>query len=62
MRVLGVDPGLTRCGFGVVEGQPGRVCTLVAVGVLRTEPDADLADRLLHLDRELTRLIAEASG
>ncbi len=58
MRVLGVDPGLTRCGVGVVEGSPGRACRLVAVEVVRTEPDADLADRLLTLDRRLAELIA----
>ncbi|MGO1316308.1 MAG: crossover junction endodeoxyribonuclease RuvC [Cellulomonadaceae bacterium] len=34
MRVLGVDPGLTRCGVGVVDSQPGRRAGLVAVGVL----------------------------
>jgi crossover junction endodeoxyribonuclease RuvC len=50
VRVLGVDPGLTRCGVGVVEGVPGRPCTLVA---------DDLAARLLHLDRSLTDLVAE---
>jgi crossover junction endodeoxyribonuclease RuvC len=58
VRVLGVDPGLTRCGVGVVEGLPGRPCTLVAVEVLRTDPTVDLPDRLLHLERELTRLVA----
>jgi crossover junction endodeoxyribonuclease RuvC len=57
--VLGVDPGLTRCGVGVVEGRPGRPCTLIAVDVVRTDPQSDLALRLLHLDREITRLIAE---
>lgn len=36
MRVLGIDPGLTRCGVGVVEGTPGRAPTLVGVGVIRT--------------------------
>ena len=36
MRVLGVDPGLTRCGVGVVEGVPGRPCTLVAYYVIYT--------------------------
>ena len=36
MRVLGVDPGLTRCGVGVVDGTPGRRLTLVRVEVLRT--------------------------
>ncbi len=50
MRVLGVDPGLTRCGIGVVEGVPGRAPALVAADVIRTSPQADIADRLLALD------------
>src|SRR5258708_36903107 len=33
MRVLGVDPGLTRCGLGVIDGEPGRTLRLVATGV-----------------------------
>ncbi len=57
MRVLGVDPGLTRCGVGVVDGVPGRTCTLVDFTVVRSDPAADLADRLLHLDRALTALV-----
>ena len=36
MRVLGVDPGLTRCGVGVVDGAPGRPPVLVEAGVIRT--------------------------
>lgn len=52
MRVLGVDPGLTRCGLGVVEGSPGRA-TLLAVGVVRTPPEAELGDRLVELERHL---------
>ncbi|MEU1887312.1 crossover junction endodeoxyribonuclease RuvC [Micromonospora sp. WMMD987] len=59
MRVLGVDPGLTRCGVGVVEGVPGRPCSLVAYYVVYTDPADDLALRLLHLDRSLTDLVAE---
>ena len=55
MRVLGVDPGLTRCGVGVVEGVPGRPCTLVAYYVVYTDPADDLPLRLLHLDRSLDR-------
>ncbi len=47
MRVLGVDPGLTRCGVGVVDGGPGRQPTLVEVVVVRTPAGADLAERLL---------------
>jgi len=49
MRVLGVDPGLTRCGLGVVDGLPGRKVVLVAVDVIRTPADADLAARLLGI-------------
>ena len=59
MRVLGVDPGLTRCGVGVVEGLPGRPCTLVAYYVVHSDPADDLALRLLHLDRSLADLVAE---
>jgi crossover junction endodeoxyribonuclease RuvC len=59
VRVLGVDPGLTRCGVGVVEGVPGRPCTLVAYYVVYTDPADDLALRLLHLDRTLGDLVAE---
>lgn len=58
MRVLGVDPGLTRCGVGVVEGTPGRSCTLIAYEVVRSEPDVELSLRLLNLDVELNRLVA----
>jgi crossover junction endodeoxyribonuclease RuvC len=58
VRVFGVDPGLTRCGVGVVEGVPGRPCRLVDFEAVTTDPDADLAHRLLHLDRRLTELIA----
>ena len=38
MRVMGVDPGLTRCGVGVVDGVAGRTLTLVDVVVVRTPP------------------------
>jgi len=58
VRVLGVDPGLTRCGVGVVEGVPGRTCQLVAVDVLTTDPGDDLAARLLALDTALTEMVA----
>ena len=47
MRVLGVDPGMTRCGLGVVDGAPGRALTLVHVDVVRTPPDAELGLRLM---------------
>jgi crossover junction endodeoxyribonuclease RuvC len=47
VRVLGVDPGLTRCGLGVVDGGRGRAVACVAVGVARTPPEDELASRLL---------------
>lgn len=49
MRVLGIDPGLTRCGFGVVEGSPGRPLVGVFHGVARTPPSAELGDRLVEI-------------
>ncbi|MCW2608505.1 MAG: Holliday junction resolvase, partial [Frankiales bacterium] len=53
MRVLGVDPGLTRCGLGVVDGAPGRPPTMVAVGVARTPAGDDLGVRLVALEVEI---------
>ena len=58
MRVLGIDPGLTRCGVGVVEGAPGRQLRLVHVDVVRTPPEAPLGARLLALDEALGAAIA----
>lgn len=49
LRVLGVDPGLTRCGIGVVQGVPGRA-TLVDVGVVRTPTGDELGARLVSLE------------
>jgi crossover junction endodeoxyribonuclease RuvC len=57
MRVLGVDPGLTRCGIGVVEGQPGRRLRAVAVDVVRTPADLSTAERLILIEAELTEWI-----
>lgn len=50
MRVLGIDPGLTRCGLGVVDGVPGRPPHLVAVDVVRTSPDLETARRLVMIE------------
>jgi crossover junction endodeoxyribonuclease RuvC len=50
MRVLGIDPGLTRCGLGVVEGTVGRPLDLVAVDVVRTPSDAPVAERLCAIE------------
>ncbi|WP_197684488.1 crossover junction endodeoxyribonuclease RuvC [Aeromicrobium choanae] len=54
---MGVDPGLTRCGVGIVEGIVGRPLDLVDVGVVRTPSDLDLAKRLLRLERALDEIV-----
>jgi len=59
VRVLGVDPGLTRCGLGVVEGTPGRPPAMIAVGVIRTPADLDVAKRLVRIEAELEEWIIE---
>lgn len=48
-RILGVDPGLTRCGVGVIDATPGRRASLVYVGVVRSDPSLDVAERLLKI-------------
>ena len=53
MRVLGVDPGLTRCGIGVVDGDNYQNLQMVGVGVIRTDVTAPLEARLLQLEVEL---------
>ncbi len=53
LRVLGVDPGLTRCGIAVVDGAVGRKVRCVAVDVIRTPVDADLSVRLLAVSDEV---------
>ncbi len=50
MRVVGVDPGLTRCGLAAVEGGPGTSARLLGVTVVRTSPADDLARRLCQLE------------
>jgi crossover junction endodeoxyribonuclease RuvC len=58
MRVLGIDPGLTRCGLGVVDGSPGRQPRLIAVEVVRTSPEADTAHRLLRIEQAIEECVA----
>ena len=57
MRVLGVDPGLTRCGVGIIDGAVGSPLSLVEVGVILTPTDAALEARLLDLDQQLSQWI-----
>jgi len=56
MLVLGVDPGLTRCGLGVVEGTPGRA-RLIEAGVVRTPAGLDISRRLLAIETEVEQWV-----
>ena len=58
MRVLGVDPGLTRCGLGVVDGRPGQRLAPVAYDVIRTPSTDDVSRRLLALEVEIMAWLA----
>ncbi|MDQ1103947.1 crossover junction endodeoxyribonuclease RuvC [Nocardioides zeae] len=59
MRVLGIDPGLTRCGVGVVEGRLGRPLTLVDVNVIRTSASVPVPERLVTIERGVEAWIEE---
>ena len=61
MRVLGIDPGLTRCGIGIVSGAPGSTLSLDGVGVIMTPRDADLDHRLLSLHSQITQWVQKYS-
>ena len=54
LRVMGIDPGLTRCGLSVVQAGRGRQIFPISVGVVRTPSDADLSERLLRLSRAVS--------
>ncbi len=59
MRVLGVDPGLTRCGLGVIDGEPGRRLTVVATGVISTHSGDEIGVRLLALEEQIERWLTD---
>lgn len=59
MRVLGIDPGLTRCGIGVVEGAIGSPLKMISVGVILTSSQDSIEVRLLQLEREIQLWITE---
>lgn len=57
LRVLGVDPGLTRCGVGIVDVESNRRGTLVHVSVIRTPTDMPLEQRLLAIGNGIAALL-----
>jgi crossover junction endodeoxyribonuclease RuvC len=58
-RVLGIDPGLTRCGYAVLDARGARAIHAVSLGVIRTSPSDALPDRLAALQAELVALLDE---
>src|SRR3954453_467320 len=58
MFVLGVDPGVSRCGYGCVQSVRGQT-RAIAVGVLTTPPSDPLPQRLAALDADIRALLAE---
>ena len=59
LRVLGIDPGLTRCGIGIVDVAPDRRASLVYVGVIRTPVDLPLEQRLLAIGQGIALALEE---
>src|SRR3569833_207118 len=60
IRILGIDPGLHRTGWGVIEILANRL-TYVACGSVESDGKADLAARLLEIHNGLTRIVAEST-
>ena len=62
MRILGIDPGLQRTGYGVIERRDANALlapALIDAGVIRLNAKQTIADRLVELERELRELIEE---
>ena len=58
-RILGVDPGLTRCGIGVIDLGKSRKTTLVFVGVIQSPKNAELDSRIGLIGTEIEVLISK---
>jgi len=61
MFVLGIDPGLTRCGYGCLEWTGPTRVRAVSAGVIKTEATTPLPERLAMLQSEIADLVAELS-
>lgn len=60
LRILGIDPGLTRCGVGIIELGVGRKVSLVSVDVFRSEPTMPLEERIGSIGNRIEQLIIAA--
>lgn len=59
MMICGLDPGLQRTGYGIIEPQPRGTIRIIDAGLIRTDAEKPLPDRLMQLYDELSRLLAE---
>ena len=57
--ILGVDPGLTRCGIGLIKADTAREVSLIAVDTIRTAPEVELTQRIGILAKAIESLIQE---
>ncbi|MDB0005775.1 crossover junction endodeoxyribonuclease RuvC [Ilumatobacteraceae bacterium] len=58
-RVLGIDPGLTRCGYAIIDARRGDRPQAVSMGVIKTPPSGELPARLAELRAELVQILDE---
>ncbi len=58
MRILGIDPGLSITGYGILDGQQEYI-TVVEAGVVRTNRQSSMADKLFHISEEVTGIISQ---
>ena len=57
MRILGVDPGLTRCGLGIIDVSAQRTLTMIHTGILQSETSSELPIRLLTISEGLKEIV-----
>lgn len=58
MRILGIDPGIGRLGWGVIEAK-GQKLEIVDCGCIETSPKLSVEKRLLQIDKELNTIIKD---
>lgn len=58
MRIFGIDPGIARTGWAVIDKVKGNI-TVAGYGCVETSPDKDISQRLFEVYKEITKLIAK---
>lgn len=57
--ILGIDPGLTRCGVAVIEASPGRTGVMHFVDVIKSDPNINTGERIGMVAESLTTLLSQ---